>query len=275
MVKAAPDYDAFNDALDTMLTAAGPIEVSTTYFPDTLAPELKRNLNFGWITDPILRADNQAYLLTIKSNFRPHAGCWVSRATTGGSGWLSFPNDDPMLNMNTYFSYPDEYQRLLLMFAHWNIINYFDPYTYVFDKPMDTILFNNVMQIDTVSSAQALCLAIKKITSGFDDAHVQDLTLSDYYPFPGFYVPELMLHYIQGKYVVVKSGVTAIPVGDAIISVNGLTASQWEDSLGTYISAGNSAVFHRDMCRYLLAGDDGTNENVVYADTAGVTGSIT
>jgi len=275
MVKAAPDYDAFNDAIDTMLTAAGPITFATSYFPDTLAPDLKRNLNFGWMTDPILRADNQAFLLTVKDNFRPHAGCRVYRDTVGGSGWLSFPSDDPMLNVNTYTDYPDEYQRLLLLFAHWNIINYFDPYTYVFNKPMDTILFNNIVQIDTVSNAKTLCLAIRKITSGFDDIHVEDLTLSGYYPFTGYYVPELMLQYIQGEYIVVKSGVAAIPVGDAIISVNGLTASQWEDSLSDYISAGNGAGFHRDMCKYLLAGDEYSTENVVYADTSGATGSIT
>ena len=67
MIKDGTDYSSFNDALDTMLSAAGPITTAVTPFTDTLPPELKRNINFGWITDPVLRADNEAVLLTVKT----------------------------------------------------------------------------------------------------------------------------------------------------------------------------------------------------------------
>ncbi len=275
-IEDAATDSAFNDALDTMLVAAGPMTISSTYFPDTLAPDLKRNRNWNWIDSSSFRSDVQIQLDTIRNNFRPHSECWVenNNGTTSSASWLIFPYDDPGLNVNTYTSYPDESHRLLLLFKYWNIVNYFDPYTYVFDKPMDTILSNNVMLIDTVSSDYRFYLTIRKIASGFDDAHVEVETTSTYYPFTGSYAPELMLRYIQGKYVVVKSGITAVPVGDAIISVNGLTTSQWEDSLRNYVSAGNNSVFHREMCKCLLGGTLSSVVNIVCADTTGVTNSI-
>src|SRR5580698_6381408 len=77
LVKSAVTSNDFNNALDTILKAAGPMTLTSTPRPDTMAPELKRNLNFGWLNDPILRADVQTQLDTIKNNFRPHAECWV------------------------------------------------------------------------------------------------------------------------------------------------------------------------------------------------------
>ena len=281
MVTAAADYNAFNDALDTMLRAAGPMAISTTYFPDTLPPELKRNRNFGWITDPLLRADNQVFLLTIKNNFRPHAGCYVevNPSTTASfgyeGGYLLFPHDMPMLDSSIYTNYPDEYHRLLVMFKFWNIISYFNPYNYVLDKPIDSVLTNNVVNIDTVTTAKAFYNGIIKITACLDDAHVEQLTYSEDFTWPNEYLPELLLRYIQGKYIVVKSGVPEIFKGDAIISVDGRTTSQWEDSLRNYVSAGNISVFRRFMCQYLLLwGAVGSTTNVVYADTSGATSSI-
>ena len=77
LIKNAVTNNDFNDALDNMLLAAGPMAIATTPSPDTLPPELKRNLNFGWIQDPIFRNDVKVLLDTIKNNFRPHSIVWV------------------------------------------------------------------------------------------------------------------------------------------------------------------------------------------------------
>jgi len=278
-IKSASTKDEFNDALDTMLQAAGSTAKASGILPDTLPARLKYNRNWGWTDDAMLRSDVSATLDTIKVNFRPHAECWVNDTTTitSGSygGWLVFPHDTTLLNTNTYTSYPDESHRLLLMFKHWNIINYFDPYTYVFDKPMDTILYNHVLSMVSAANPNDLYEAIRAITSSFDDAHVEGLTGSAYIPFHGYYSPRLMLRYIENKYVVVLSGEPSISIGDAIVSVDGLTTSQWEDSLKGYVSAGNSAVFRRFMYNYLLGGNYGTTTNITYSDSMGTKHNVT
>ena len=131
VVENAVNDSEFNDALDTMLAAAGPMALSTTYFPDTLPANLKFNRNFSWISTSLLRNDVRVQMDTIKNNFRPHSECWVGNNTftTSYNGWLVLPYDNPDLNVNTITSYPGENQRLLMLFKYWNVVSYFYPYT--------------------------------------------------------------------------------------------------------------------------------------------------
>ena len=154
VIKNASSGDELNTALASMLAAAGPMQIATSPSPDTLPAELKRNLNFGWINDPVFRADIKTILDTIKNNFRPHEICWVKENdyTSSNYGWLLFPYDDPMTNGNMYLNYPGEFTRLLVFFKYWNIINYFNPYNYLQDKPMDSTLYNYVLPIATTLS---------------------------------------------------------------------------------------------------------------------------
>ncbi|MDR3681056.1 MAG: T9SS type A sorting domain-containing protein [Flavipsychrobacter sp.] len=275
-IKNTVTKNEFNDALDTMLVAAGPMALSSTYFPDTLAPELKRNRNFGWINDANLRADVQTILDTIKNNFRPHIGCYVKDNTYPYStsfnygGLLLFPHDTILLDTSVFTNYPDEYNRLSVLFKYWNLVNYFDPYTYGFDQPMDTILYNHIMSFDTVSNPEAFNMCLRSVFASFDDESIEAGTYYRNFAYPGHYNPQIMLSYIQGKYVVVKSGVAGVPVGQAVVSINGLSATQWEDSLRPYISAGNISIFRYKVGRYMLAGNTGTTVQAVFADTAGM-----
>jgi len=266
LIKNAFTNNEFNDALDSMLLAAGPMEMATTPSPDTLPPELKRNLNFGWINDPVFRNDVKIILDTIKNNFRPHPICWVDY---GNYSWLAFPYDDPAIDSNTYIVYPSEFTRLLLLFKYWNIINYFNPYNYVQDTPWDSTLYKNIPSIDTVSDYTDFFKSIKKIAAGCDDAHVEDLTITAVNSFYGDYTPKIILRYAQNNYVIVKSGFGTISNGDIIVSIDGKTTNQWEDSLRPYISAGNLSVFRRCMCQYMLCGAGGSQITIVFKDSVG------
>jgi carboxyl-terminal processing protease len=266
-IKNASTNDELNAALMTLLSAAGPMEIATTPSPDTLPPELKRNLNFNWINDAVFRDDVRSMLDTIKNNFRPHSTCWIQYSSSGG--WLSFPNDDPMINSNAYVNYPDESHRLLLLFKYWNIINYMNPYNYILDIPWDTILYNNVLSIAMVTDYQDFFKTIKKIAAGCNDAHVEALTNSTEYSIYGYYCPKIVLRYSQNNYIVVKSGYDSISEGDIIVSIDGKTPEQWEENLRPYISAGNLSVFRRDISRNMLRGAYGSTVGLDYKDSVG------
>ena len=272
VIKNAGSTDEFNDALASMLTAAGPMEIATTPSPDTLPPELKRNLNFGWINDPVFRSDVKVVLDTIRNNFRPHAGCWVEQY--GPHGWLWFPYDDPMIDRNAYTNYPDEFTRLLILFKYWNIINYFNPYNYVLDLPWDSTLFNHALALAEAPDYINFYKTIKKITADANDAHVEGLTWSTAFSLFGYYCPKLILRYTQDSYIVVKSGYEDIAKGDVIVSIDSISADQLEDSLRPYISAGNPSVFRRFMCRYLLRGNSGSQVQIEFTDSLGINHSL-
>jgi carboxyl-terminal processing protease len=267
-IKNAVTQDEFNDALDTMLLAAGPMEIATSPSPDTLPSELKKNLNFGWILDPVLRNEVKVILDTIKNNFRPHAICWVNNSS-GSNSFLGFPFDNPMIDTNTYINYPSEFTRLLVLFKYWNIINYFNPYNYVQDNPWDSTLYKNAVAVATAPDYITFFKIIKKITAYIDDAHVEGMTSCYAFSVYGNYSSRIILWYTHDNYVVVKSGYDSIIRGDIIVSIDGKTPRQWEDSLRPYISAGNPSVFRRFMCQYMLCGDNGSQSSIVYKDSLG------
>jgi len=274
-IKNAANDSEFNDALDSMLEAAGPMALSSTYFPDTLAPALKRNRNFNWISNAIFRADVQIILDTIKNNFRPHPICSIhtNNYTTSNNSYLILPDDDTELNVNTYTNYPDEYHRLLMLFKYWNVISFLNPNNYVLDTPWDTTLYNYVLNIDAVGNTESLFSLYEKINATLDDAHVEGFTYdSYYYILPGYYQPYVRLIYIypDSQYVVTKSNIPGIYPGDALISIDGLTTAQWEDSLRPYISAGNTSVFKRTMSESMLGRQSiGINETLIIEDSTG------
>ncbi|HEY9176846.1 MAG TPA: hypothetical protein VIN07_04110, partial [Flavipsychrobacter sp.] len=112
-VKTAVTENEFNDVLNDMLLAAGNMTLATTPPLTPLPPELSRNLDYSWLNDPILRSnDVKAFLDTIKNNFRPHPICWVQNNTGNPGGWLLFPYDSLILNVDIYSNYPSETDRL-------------------------------------------------------------------------------------------------------------------------------------------------------------------
>jgi carboxyl-terminal processing protease len=277
-IKNAVTNSDFNNELGILLNAAGPMAIATTPLPDTIPPALKRNRDFAWINDPILRNDVKVILDTIKNNFRPHTNCWVkdNKYTNSYNGWLVFPHDSLMLNTATYQTYPDENTRLLLGFKYWNIMHYFNPYNYVLDTPSDSSLYRKILLFASAPDAQAFNYALRKMAKDLDDAHVHGFTYSFNYGAPTYrHAPQIILRYLQSKYIVVSSKLSAIKPGDAILSINGYTTASMEDSLRPYLSAGNPAVFHRFMCRYLLNGDKNTTMDITYSNNTGTSNTLT
>ena len=277
-IKNAVTNNDFNDALDTLLQDAGPMAIAAYPYPNTVPPELRRNLDFGWFNDTVLRPDIKAKLDTIKDNFWPHPICWVTNNnnTTSYTGWLVFPYDNPMIDNNTSTNYPDEYTRLLLIFKYWNIIRYFNPYNYVLDVPWDSTLYNILPSIVADTNYVDFFKSFRKITSKLDDAHVEGYTSSTALPlsFLIYYSPRLVLEYAENDYVVCKSDISDISRGDIIISVDGRTIAQCEDSLRPYISAGNPSVFRRFMSSYLLRGESNSAIQIIYQDSLGINNTI-
>ncbi len=273
-IRAASTDSVFNDVLDTMLAAAGPMSLSTTYFPDTLPTNLKFNRDFSWMSASIFRSDVLNTLDTIKNNFRPHSGCYAeyNTYTTPYLGYLVLPHDSIEVDINTYVSFPDEDHRLLMLFKYWNVVRFFYPYTYLTDIPWDTTLSNYVTKIDSVGDSYSLYLLYLKIATNLNDAHVFLETFStEYEMLPGYEQPPIRLKYVENKYIVVESLVPGIIPGDVLISIDGRTVAQWEDSLIQYYSASNMTNFRRIMCQNMLGRIyNGMTEGIITQDSTGI-----
>lgn len=275
-VRSASNDTMFNDALMHMLLAAGPMDIATTALPDTLPAELKRNRDWSWISSPMLRSDVRTILDTIKNNFRPHPGCHVTTGTSydfnaACGGFLYFPTDTVILNLNINSTYPSQDQRLMLLFTMWNITRYFNPYNYVLDCNWDTALMHSVVPFANAANYTEFKNLYLKLVASLDDAHVYGLSYPFYsYTPPGYYAPRIKLKHVEGKYVVVRSLETGIIPGDAIISIEGHTIPYWEDSLLQYYSAGSPWIKRRIAANDLLHRPTiGATINIVLEDSTG------
>lgn len=268
-IKNSVTNNDFNTVLDSILTAAGPMDIALSSFPDTLSTELKRNRDWSWINDTIFRSDIKVILDTIKNNFRPHVNCWVenNQYTNAYTGWLVFPYDSLMSNTNFNTVYPDEWNRLLVFFKYWNVVNYFNPYNYVQTTPWDSTLYSFSPAFANAPNYTAFCLLLQKVSANIDDAHAEAWSGSVIYRFPDNYQPPIIFKYIPTKYVVVKSNISGVAVGDELIAVNGVLVEDMEDSLKPYLSVGDSSVFRRYMSRYMLSGPNMSLVNATFVDS--------
>jgi hypothetical protein len=271
LIKYSQTNHEFNDLIDSIIISAGNIG-RVPGIPDTLPVELKRNRNLNWIRDPVFRADISSKLDSIKSNFKKLSNnCWVEKSGNSNKGWLEFPHDDPCVDSDFYLDFPDEYTRLLAIFKYWNIINYFNPYNYILDKPWDSTLYNSILKIAEAKDYVSFFKVFKNMASDLADAHVEGLTGSDHYFIRSAYFrPRLILNPSKNDIVVKKSDYPEISRGDVTEEVDGLTVQQWRDSLKNYISAGNPNVFNRFLALYLVMGDSSSKMNIKFRDKEGI-----
>lgn len=272
LIKSAVTKNDFNNALDTMLNAAGPMALTFTPPCDTMAPELKRNLNFAWINDStFLRHDIITILDTINNNFRPHTECWVenNNFSTSYRGDLIFPYDSVLLNQNFSINFPNEWQRLMVLFKHWNIVNYFTFNLYLHDTPWDSTLMQNVIGIDTASNNTSFFITFMRFVGSMDDSHAQAFTYNSFcsFPYGGSCMLPFVINYIPGNYVVTKSYRTDIVAGDIINSINGMTTRQWEDSLKPYMSNSDSSSTRQAISLAMESGKCAYPATVIYTDS--------
>ncbi|MBE0643177.1 MAG: hypothetical protein IH600_03790 [Bacteroidetes bacterium] len=269
-IRAAMDYDSFNDGLMAMLRAAGPMDIATGPALE-IDNELNLNRHFNWVHDPALRTDVQEQLDTILANFRPHDICWVlENKSETMAGWLVFPHDDPMVNTNAGTNFPTEEERLLALFKYWNILAYFHPFNSILDVPLDSTLHRSVPGFIEAGDLETYCRMIRRLAAGLNDAHVDGLTYSNginVFTTRGMYRPTIVLRHTRDGYTVAKSNLVSPRVGDVLVASAGRTVEQWEDSLRPFISAGNVPVFHRTVCDFLLSGPRGAFLDLTFRDS--------
>lgn len=262
-IKSAVTNIQFNNAIDNMLRAAGPMELTNTPSPDTLPVELKRNLSFEWIQDKIFSNDIRMKLDTIKNHFRPHAISYAK--LTNENRTIKYFLGKKSINTSDQKGYPEENVRLLAFFSFWNYMNYFNPNQYLLDNRWDSTLYHNVVSIASAGNSKELSYAFKKVCTKLDDAHVETSTFN----LAGFFIPSVTVRYIQNEYVVINSDIRGIEEGDIIEKVDHKTPLEWEDELRPYISAGNESVFRKLVAIYMLSGSYLSKAHIELKDRSG------
>ncbi len=137
---------------------------------------------------------------------------------------------------------PDAGTRLLALARFWNIINYYDPYTNLFDENWEDVLPQAIIRFVNSDKALSYQLAVVWLTTRINDGH--SVTWSPFLRDSvwGPYHPLFEAEYIEGQTVIrrrIDMHEKVLKPGVIILQVDGKTTKQIRDSLIDYISASN------------------------------------
>lgn len=264
-VKNSTTDAAFNGALLEMLNAAGTMGSPFGTLP-TVPDSMNNNWDQDWIHDAILSPQVSAILDTITTRFRPQDHVLLDRAFTNGNP--TFDEDDSLHN---WALFPDENQRLLSLFRHWNIIHYFFPYKQIMDQHWDSTLVHFIPRIVNATDGLEFHIAFRQYTAKIDDSHafIYSFILNEWY---GFYAPPFLARYIEDEVVItmVSPSVTTIHVGDILETIDGLDVDVLMDSLLNYVHGSNDEWKRYRAIDMMLRGPQG-NFSLSVTDSTGNT----
>ncbi len=251
-LKDAPDNEAFNQSLLTMLTNAGEMGMVNGSIP-TIPDSLNNNTDITWIENPIFSNEVRENLNIIKFRFRPQTNVYVGEQWPGGA---------PSFNTDAAYAsgedFPSEEKRILALFRYWNIINYFFPYKDIMDIEWDVTLREFIPAIVKADNAIDYHLAFRELTTRINDSHAF-FSSPTYTSIFGNKYPPFQTRYIENEMVITKllPSVTEVRVGDVIREIDGIEINELRDSLRKYAYGSNDIIIERELNSLIERGDFG------------------
>jgi hypothetical protein len=158
---------------------------------------------------------------------------------------------------------PELPHRLLALFKHWNLVNYFFPYRKMCDQDWNDVLVEMLPEFIYVEDPDDYFMTCLKLHAKIDDSHGFFYSASDKYQmYLGIYQAPLDVRFIENELVVIgvlgNDGVVekSVKVGDVIIEIDGKPINEIVSQMLPYTEASNLSVKRRNIVRYILGGND-------------------
>lgn len=242
LVKAAGDYDSFNQEIANLIGEAGGVD-KFEFNPQT--PAHPNEKLFKWIKDHrVFNNEVRKMLKTVQKKHVPAENHYVQYDNYGTA---FFGNEDPY----DQTIYPDENYRLLSLFRQWNIVNYFFPYRDVMDRDMDDVLTELIPIYIAAGDKCEYSSALSKFQVMLNDAHAIRRSpnglgcsaVSMYVPFD--------VALVEGKTVVERtypnllSDPDAVKIGDVILKREGQDIDEYRAERYPITIGSNDASIQR------------------------------
>lgn len=176
-------------------------------------------------------------------------------------GIINFGDEQAYQNM----LYPDLPHRLLALFRHWNIINYFFPYRDLCDQKWSEVLLQMLPEFINAKNQEEYILTCLKLESKIDDSHGFFKTNNSILRLKqGLLHPPFFVRFIENKLVVkncIEGNAFAkenIKIGDIITTINGKPVDSLIKKMLPYTPASNYAVKLRNIEPYILRSNSNT-----------------
>ena len=182
---------------------------------------------------------------------------------SGSNYYLSFTTSvgNPIFYEESYqqFEYPDAGFRLLALYRHWNMIQYYFPYRELTDKNWNHVLTELIPRFAKAKDALDYRLASMELISDVQDTHAQLFGPDEIAAkFHGTRQVPIELRFVENQLVVVDrfetgdSRIAEVQVGDIVVSIDGTSVADWIADRGRYHWASNEPTKMRNIARSIL-----------------------
>ncbi len=256
-VKLAQSQAEYLAAMDRLIVSAGNVTTATVPAP-TVPRELRLRVDYSWMNNrQMLSSESIAALEKVQQNFRPFLSYYIEPSPVGTP---QARNEDPYPSM----TYPNEPYRLLALFRHWNIINYFYPYKDTIGRPWEAVLPELIPTFIGAKNSMEYYAAVRHMSSQINDSHgfVNSGLFASFF---GSASLPVEFRYVQGQTVVFKIpyrqdwlesiGFGSVRPGDVLLSIGGISVDTLRKRLQPIVPASNISALNRDINSYLRFGD--------------------
>lgn len=162
---------------------------------------------------------------------------------------------------------PDLSYRLLALFKHWNLVNYFFPYREKCGQDWNAVLVEMLPEFIHAENFDDYLLTCLKLHTKIDDSHgFYNSRSTEYYMYQGMYQAPIDVSFIKNELVVIgimgNDGVVekAVDIGDIITAIDGEPVKDRVKRMLAYTPASNHAVKLRNILNYILRQNNKTIE---------------
>jgi carboxyl-terminal processing protease len=242
-VKKTRDRQELSDLYSQWLQKLGKVKRCggcDNQLPDSLL----RNVTFGWLYDSSTFTPALINQLDyVRQNRYQGKNFYVSSKYPMFDTQVHFPNEKPYENLPDL---PTEEYRLLTLFRHWNMVNYYFPYKYAIGQSWDAVLAQMLPAFQNAATPSAYHLAILELAASVNDGHAFFYSKYTGQHFGPYHVP-FQVSLIDDKAVVTgfynaeMAQAVGINLGDAITRINGKTIPEALEPHLKYLIGSNLA----------------------------------
>jgi len=207
-----------------------------------------KNFNLSWINNDKLFSKNLSKKLKFIEDNR-----FQSDEEFG-------PGFDGFKNIKNYFNldYNSKSSRILMLFAYWNLVEYYFPYKYKMDQKWDTTLEQILPLAVNSKDKFEFYKTMKTLTSKLNDSHVEFALYEFISPRENLNYFPAVCKIIDEKMVVTEiladslAQADNIKIGDVITKINNKTIKELIQENRDSISASNEAVYLNKVVKPIL-----------------------
>lgn len=256
-IEKAQTKEEFSLILENWIDDLGPIKEIAPIAEPKEVKFFDKNFDLSWFNNKLFSKKLSKKLKFIEENR------FQSNEEFG-------PDFDSFKNVRNYFNldYNNKNSRLLMLFAYWNLIEYYFPYKYVMDQKWDLSLEQSLPQIVDAKTEIDFYKSMRKLSTHLHDSHVEfmiygsfaetGVNVYNYFPATGKIIDEkLVITEILADSLAEADN---IKIGDVITKINDKSIKQFIAEKRDVICASNEITYLDKLVDRILVSNAESNK---------------